>query len=70
MGLVVLVAAAGAAPQFGRPQIVVDQGFVSRGQPEVRIVSQTSDQDEVGNYQFSYELDNGQKVITGRCSLL
>ena len=44
-----LVAAACAAPQTG-------------GQPEVRVVSETFDNDDAGNYEFSYELDNGQRV--------
>ena len=41
------MAAAAAAPQ---------------DQPLVQILSQSFDQDEQGNYQYAYELDNGQKV--------
>ena len=44
-----VVAAAAAAPQ-------------GQDQPQVNILSQTFDQDEQGNYQYAYELDNGQKV--------
>ena len=42
-----VVAAAVAAPQ---------------NQQEVNIISQTFEQDEQGNYNWAYELDNGQKV--------
>ena len=44
-----VVAAAAAAPQ-------------GQDQPQVNILSQTFEQDEQGNYQYAYELDNGQKV--------
>ncbi|XP_037074439.1 cuticle protein CP14.6-like [Pollicipes pollicipes] len=58
-----LVAAAAAAPQFSDfNQDFNSQQFVSSGQPEVRILSQKSDQDQVGNYEYSYEQDNGQRM--------
>ncbi|XP_037074500.1 cuticle protein CP14.6-like isoform X1 [Pollicipes pollicipes] len=58
-----LVAAAAAAPQFSDfNQDFNNQQFVSSGQPEVRILSQKSDQDQVGNYEYSYEQDNGQRM--------
>ena len=52
-----MVSAACAAPQFRQntsPLIV--------GQPEVRILSKNYDSDDSGNYQYSYEQDNGQRV--------
>ena len=52
-----LVVAASAAPQFRQntsPVIV--------GQPEVRILAKTFENDDSGNYQYSYEQDNGQRV--------
>ena len=47
MIVLAVVAAAVAAPQ---------------DQQEVNIISQSFEQDEQGNYQYAYELDNGQKV--------
>ena len=52
-----LVAVACAAPQFRQntsPVIV--------GQPEVRILSENFENDDSGNYQYSYEQDDGQRV--------
>ena len=62
--LVFVVAAASAAPQFDNQQFNNQQQFVSSGQPEVRIVSQKFDSDQVGNYEYGYRLDNGQQVYT------
>ena len=60
-GALLLVAAASAAPQFINQQ----PQFVSPPlQPEVRIVSQKFDQDQIGNYEYAYQQDNGQQVNT------
>ena len=67
------MAAASAAPQFinrqpqfinQQPQFINQQPqFVSPPlQPEVRIVSQKFDQDQIGNYEYAYQQDNGQQV--------
>ncbi|KAF0313628.1 Larval cuticle protein 65Ag2 [Amphibalanus amphitrite] len=48
-----VVAVAAAAPQFDQQQ------FVS--QPQVRILSQKNEQDQIGNYEYAYEQDNGQR---------
>ena len=52
-----LVSAVWAAPQFRQNTSPV---FV--GQPEVRIISKNFDSDDSGNYQYSYEQDDGQRV--------
>ena len=67
--LLFVVAAASAAPQF------IDQGGllgpnVRLGQPEVRIVSQKFDQDQVGNYEYAYEQSDSQKVTILRRDVL
>ncbi|XP_043242051.1 larval cuticle protein 65Ag1-like isoform X2 [Amphibalanus amphitrite] len=49
-----VVAVVAAAPQFDQQQ------FVS--QPQVRILSQKNEQDQIGNYEYAYEQDNGQRV--------
>ncbi|XP_037090889.1 larval cuticle protein 65Ag1-like [Pollicipes pollicipes] len=53
-----LVVVAAAAPQdYNANQ------FVRSGLPEIRILSQRFDQDpNTGNYEYSYEQDNGQAV--------
>ncbi|XP_043242046.1 larval cuticle protein 65Ag1-like [Amphibalanus amphitrite] len=53
-----LVAAASAAPQF-QPQFTSP---VQPFQPEVRILSQKFEQDQIGNYEYGYQQDNGQQV--------
>merc|ERR1712106_502086 len=50
MKLIVLCAVVAAA--FAAPQ----------NDPEVRILSQSFDQDDQGSYQFAYELYNGQRA--------
>ena len=47
-----------SSQDFGNQQFVSS----SNGQPEVRILSQRLDQDDTGNYEYGYELDNGVKV--------
>ena len=56
-GLVFVVAAAAAAPQF-----IDQQGFVSPGKSLTYVVSQRTEQDDIGNYEFGYALSDGQKV--------
>ena len=53
MIVLAVVAAAAAAPQ---------------DRPQVKILSQSFDQDDQGSYQYAYELDNGQKVGYVQCS--
>ncbi|KAF0313627.1 Larval cuticle protein 65Ag2 [Amphibalanus amphitrite] len=53
-----LVAAASAAPQFDPQFTSPIQPF----QPEVRILSQKFEQDQIGNYEYGYQQDNGQQV--------
>ena len=57
-GVLLLVAAASAAPQFDQQPQFVSPPF----QPEVRIISQKFEQDPVGNYEYAYQQDNGQQV--------
>ena len=66
-GLVFVVAAAAAAPQFvfdDQQQFVLNDQpqFVSSGRPDVRIVSQKNVREQTGNYEYTYEQSNGQKV--------
>jgi len=59
--LLALVAVASAAPQ-GFPQQASSQQY-----RDTRILSQRFEQDDVGNYDYGYKLDNGQQVEeTGR----
>ena len=53
-----LVAVAGAAPQFNQNTSPII------AQPEVRVITETFDNDDSGNYEYSYEQDNGQRVRT------
>ena len=53
------VAAARAAPQIPRNNHPLSNDI---GRPEVRLISRKQEQDPDGNYEYFYELDNGQKV--------
>ncbi|XP_043202040.1 larval cuticle protein 65Ag1-like [Amphibalanus amphitrite] len=52
-----LLAVASAAPQ-----LIQNTSPINVGQPQVRILSETFENDDSGNYEFSYEQDNGQRV--------
>ncbi|XP_037074669.1 cuticle protein CP14.6-like [Pollicipes pollicipes] len=54
-----LVASAAAAPQSSD---FISQSFIINGQPKIRTLNQKFDQDLSGNYEYAYELDNGQRV--------
>ncbi|KAF0288016.1 Pupal cuticle protein 27 [Amphibalanus amphitrite] len=52
-----LLAMASAAPQ-----LIQNTSPINVGQPQVRILSERFENDDSGNYEFSYEQDNGQRM--------
>ncbi|KAF0313130.1 Larval cuticle protein 65Ag2 [Amphibalanus amphitrite] len=58
-GMLMMAAVAAAAPQFE----LGDQQQLISSQPSIRIISQKYEQDPVGNYEYFYEQDDGQRVL-------
>ncbi|KAF0313633.1 Larval cuticle protein 65Ag2 [Amphibalanus amphitrite] len=63
---ILLVAAAWAAPFVPRPFVPVPEFSSAIYTPDVRVLSQRFDQVRDGDYEYGYELSNGQRPQKGR----